>query len=56
VIAASLRTALDAGCNDLIDCAHSPGCPLPFADLATGTLTGTPLQLVEGSEERRGCC
>ncbi|MEV6413579.1 MerR family DNA-binding protein [Kribbella sp. NPDC051718] len=51
VIAASLRTALDAGCDDLIDCAHSSGCPLPFADLATGT----PLQLVEGSEQRRGC-
>jgi DNA-binding transcriptional MerR regulator len=56
VIAASLRTALDAGCDDLIDCAHSPTCPLPFADLATPTPTGTPLQLVEGSEQRRGCC
>jgi DNA-binding transcriptional MerR regulator len=31
VIAASLRTALDAGCHDLIDCAHNPTCPLPFA-------------------------
>ncbi|WP_020388674.1 MerR family transcriptional regulator [Kribbella catacumbae] len=35
VIAGSLRTALDAGCDDLIDCAHNPTCPLPFADLAT---------------------
>lgn len=34
VIAASLRTALEAGCDDLIDCAHNPTCPLPFADLA----------------------
>jgi MerR family mercuric resistance operon transcriptional regulator len=34
VIAASLRTALAAGCNDLIDCAHNPTCPLPFANLA----------------------
>jgi DNA-binding transcriptional MerR regulator len=34
VIAASLRSALDAGCDDLIDCAHSPTCPLPFEDLA----------------------
>jgi DNA-binding transcriptional MerR regulator len=34
VIAASLRTALNAGCDDLIDCAHNPTCPLPFADLA----------------------
>ena len=29
VIATSLRTALDAGCDDLIDCAHNPSCPLP---------------------------
>lgn len=35
VIAGSLRAALDAGCDDLIDCAHNPTCPLPFADLAT---------------------
>jgi MerR family mercuric resistance operon transcriptional regulator len=34
VIAASLKSALDAGCDDLIDCAHNPTCPLPFADLA----------------------
>jgi MerR family mercuric resistance operon transcriptional regulator len=38
VIAASLRTALDAGCDDLIDCAHSPTCPLPFAEIAANTL------------------
>lgn len=29
-----LRAALDAGCDDLITCAESPHCPLPFADLA----------------------
>jgi MerR family mercuric resistance operon transcriptional regulator len=34
VIATSLRGALDAGCDDLLDCAHNPACPLPFADLA----------------------
>ncbi|GAB2562581.1 Cu(I)-responsive transcriptional regulator [Kribbella endophytica] len=52
VIAASLRTALDAGCDDLIDCAHNPSCPLPFADLAgSGVLT-----LVDGSGADRGCC
>ncbi|WP_433003361.1 MerR family transcriptional regulator [Kribbella sp. CA-294648] len=56
VIAASLRTALDAGCDDLIDCAHSPTCPLPFADLASTTPTGKHLQLVEESEDNRGCC
>lgn len=52
VIAGSLRTALDAGCDDLIDCAHNPTCPLPFADLAT---TG-PLRLIDGSGTDRGCC
>ncbi|MGC4939226.1 MerR family transcriptional regulator [Kribbella sp. DT2] len=57
VIATSLRTALDAGCDDLIDCAHSPTCPLPFADLAAHpTPTSKRLQLVEESEDHRGCC
>lgn len=32
-----LRAALDAGCDDLITCADSPHCPLPFADLADGS-------------------
>ena len=26
----TLRAALDAGCDDLIVCAESPCCPLPF--------------------------
>jgi MerR family mercuric resistance operon transcriptional regulator len=43
VIAGSLRAALDAGCDDLIDCAHSPGCPLPFADLATDSPAVAPI-------------
>jgi DNA-binding transcriptional MerR regulator len=30
----SLVTAVAAGCDDLIVCAESPCCPLPFADLA----------------------
>jgi DNA-binding transcriptional MerR regulator len=30
----SLVTAVAAGCDDLIVCADSPCCPLPFADLA----------------------
>lgn len=34
VIAETLRAALDAGCTDLAECAHTPGCPLPFTDLA----------------------
>ena len=33
VIAASLRAALDAGCDDLATCATTDCCPLPFADL-----------------------
>ncbi|MGI8869360.1 MAG: MerR family transcriptional regulator [Mycobacteriales bacterium] len=33
VIATTLRAALDAGCRDLITCAATPACPLPFADL-----------------------
>jgi DNA-binding transcriptional MerR regulator len=31
VIAATLRSALDAGCEDLAECAMTDGCPLPFA-------------------------
>jgi MerR family transcriptional regulator, mercuric resistance operon regulatory protein len=39
VIAESLRSALAAGCDDLVTCAHLPHCPLPFAKLATGIPT-----------------
>ena len=34
VIADTLRSALDAGCSDLTDCAKQPKCPLPLGDLA----------------------
>ena len=30
VIAATLRAALDAGCDDFIECAAQPDCPLPW--------------------------
>ncbi len=33
VIRDTLREAVDAGCSDLVTCAASPGCPLPFTDL-----------------------
>jgi len=33
VMAATLRIAIDAGCDDLAECAASTCCPLPFADL-----------------------
>lgn len=31
----NLRTALDAGCDDLHECASSDCCPLPFAEITT---------------------
>jgi len=33
VIRDTLREAVEAGCDDLIACADSPCCPLPFTDL-----------------------
>jgi DNA-binding transcriptional MerR regulator len=36
IIAASLRAALDAGCDDLATCATTDCCPLPFAELDRG--------------------
>jgi DNA-binding transcriptional MerR regulator len=35
VIATTLRSALSAGCDDLMTCAATPDCPLPFTDLPT---------------------
>lgn len=37
VIRDTLRTALDAGCDDLVVCASADCCPLPFADIATAS-------------------
>ncbi|MBP2328317.1 MerR family mercuric resistance operon transcriptional regulator [Kibdelosporangium banguiense] len=34
VIRETLRTALDAGCADLIACAHNTSCPIPFSPIA----------------------
>jgi MerR family mercuric resistance operon transcriptional regulator len=42
VIAATLRAALAAGCEDLIVCAETADCPLPFADLADRTGHAVP--------------
>lgn len=33
VIAATLRAAVDAGCDDLVGCAGAETCPVPFAGL-----------------------
>lgn len=35
MIRETLIQAVDAGCDDLVACAASPCCPLPFSDLAT---------------------
>ena len=40
LMATTLRTALDAGCDDLIACATTDGCPLPFAELDGATKDG----------------
>jgi len=37
VIRDTLREAVKAGCDDLIACADSPCCPLPFTDLVLTT-------------------
>ncbi|MEU8256987.1 MerR family transcriptional regulator [Micromonospora inaquosa] len=34
VIAGTLRAAVDAGCDDLVECAGQPRCPIPFATIA----------------------
>ncbi|WBB93761.1 MerR family transcriptional regulator [Verrucosispora sp. WMMC514] len=34
VVRDTLRAAISAGCDDLVACADSPCCPLPFAELA----------------------
>jgi MerR family mercuric resistance operon transcriptional regulator len=36
VIAGALRSAVDAGCDDLMACAGEPCCPIPFATIAVG--------------------
>jgi DNA-binding transcriptional MerR regulator len=33
-IRSTLQAALDAGCDDIVECAVADGCPLPFAALA----------------------
>jgi DNA-binding transcriptional MerR regulator len=38
----NLRAALDAGCDDLIACAGTDCCPIPFATITTRPGAGTP--------------
>ncbi|GIE36666.1 mercuric resistance operon regulatory protein [Actinoplanes italicus] len=42
VIAATLRAAVDAGCDDLVACAGQPCCPIPFATIAVGAPDADP--------------
>ncbi len=44
VIAGTLRAAVKAGCDDLVECAGQPCCPIPFATIAPGGAcsTGSP--------------
>lgn len=35
-IATTLRSAVDAGCDDLMACAGEPCCPIPFTTIAGG--------------------
>jgi DNA-binding transcriptional MerR regulator len=40
VIAGTLRSAVDAGCDDLVTCAAEQRCPIPFAAIAEEGGTG----------------
>ncbi len=42
VIRDTLRSAVAAGCDDLVTCAASPCCPLPFADLVKDRVAPRP--------------
>jgi DNA-binding transcriptional MerR regulator len=42
VIADTLRSAIDAGCDDLVACADAPRCPIPFATIAAGAADADP--------------
>jgi DNA-binding transcriptional MerR regulator len=37
----TLLAALDAGCDDLVQCAQNDCCPIPFATITTRPITGT---------------
>ncbi|MBA3780951.1 MAG: MerR family transcriptional regulator [Nocardioides sp.] len=41
VMRASLIAARDAGCDDLLQCAESDSCPIPFVQIATRPETST---------------
>jgi DNA-binding transcriptional MerR regulator len=47
----TLADAVDAGCDDLITCADSPRCPLPFSDRAE--VPGAPERTAEPRADAR---
>lgn len=51
----TLHAALTASCDDLITCAHTPQCPLPFADLAAedGPTNAQPASTGDSTQDRR---
>ncbi|WP_054815651.1 MerR family transcriptional regulator [Nocardia arizonensis] len=48
----TLRAALAAGCEDLIECSESPCCPVPFDPAESHRRTGIDIEVVRG--DRRG--
>jgi MerR family mercuric resistance operon transcriptional regulator len=61
VIAATLRAAVDAGCDDLVTCAGQPCCSIPFATIVVGDpdadrhLPRPPVAAVRPDRPRRDC-
>lgn len=56
VIADSLSTALDAGCDDLVTCAAQPCCPIPFATITyRDTTTTDSTDPTDGVLDGRSC-
>lgn len=55
VIRETLRDAMAAGCDDLQECAASPGCPIPFAGLEPVRATPAgPVRLGAAARRQRG--
>jgi MerR family transcriptional regulator, mercuric resistance operon regulatory protein len=56
VVRDTLRAALDAGCDDLMTCAESEYCPLPFVELGGGTPRSRKRPPVGDLPSRRDRC
>ena len=54
IIRDTLQAAIAAGCDDLMACAQTPCCPLPFSDLASDGRTGSALKLHATAGEPAG--